>query len=84
MADANVELSDGTTTLEMTAHVTLEALQQALLDADPSYRIYLPEKTDECHENTASKTVVNNRTEIWRDCNMAHRFTTKCDANHTD
>ena len=59
VADANVELSDGTTTLEMTAHVTLEALQQALLDADPSYRIYLPEKTGECHENTASKTVVN-------------------------
>lgn len=59
VADANVELSDGTTTLEMTAHVTLEALQQALLDADPSYRITLTGKTGECHENTASKPVVN-------------------------
>jgi Cu+-exporting ATPase len=59
VADANVELSDGTTTLEMTAHVTLEALQQALLDADPSYRIYVPGKTGGCHENTNSKLMVN-------------------------
>jgi Cu+-exporting ATPase len=55
----NVELSDGTTTLEMTAHVTLEALQQALLDADLSYRIYLPGKAGECHKHKASKPVVN-------------------------
>ena len=59
VADANVELSDGTTTLEMTAHVTLEALQQALLDADPSYRIYVPGKTGGCHEHTTSKLMVN-------------------------
>ena len=59
VTDANVELSDGRTTLKMTAHVTLEALQQALMDADPSYRITLTGKTSECHENTASKPVVN-------------------------
>ena len=59
VVDANVALSDDTVTVEMTAHVTLEALQQALLDADPSYRIYLPAKTGECHESAASKPIVN-------------------------
>ena len=59
VVDANVALSDHTATVKMTAHVTLEALQQALLDANLSYRLYLPGKTGEYHENTASKPVVN-------------------------
>ena len=43
----NVELSDGTTSIEMSSHVSLEDLQQALINADLSYHIDLPGKAPE-------------------------------------
>ncbi len=48
-----VELADGSTRIEMTVHIALEALQQALQDADLSYQIDLPGKADSVHQPTA-------------------------------
>ncbi len=57
VVDANVELSDGTTTVEMTSHVTLEALQKALTDTNPRYRLYLSDKAAEHYETNPSEPV---------------------------
>ena len=54
-----VELSNGTTTIEMSSHISLEELQQALLNADLSYRIDLPGKTPESHHHQVSKPVLH-------------------------
>ncbi|MEH6569864.1 MAG: heavy metal translocating P-type ATPase [Halioglobus sp.] len=55
----NAKLSDGTTTIEMSSHVPLEDLQQALLNANLSYRIDLPGKFTESHQHQASNPVLN-------------------------
>ncbi len=52
---ATVDLSDGSTTLEMSSHVTLEALQQALLNAGLRYQIDLPVKSAGCHTQSVTK-----------------------------
>ena len=55
----SVELSDGTTTIEMSKHISLEDLQQALQDAQLSYSISLPGKVTEPHQQHTAKPVLN-------------------------
>ena len=55
----NVELSDGTTTIEMSSHVSLEELQQALLNADLGYHIDLPGKPNGSHHHQARNPVIH-------------------------
>jgi Cu2+-exporting ATPase len=55
----NVELSDGTTTIEMSSHVSLEELQQALLNADLNYRIDLPGGATERNQHRPPNPVLH-------------------------
>ena len=55
----SVDLSDGATTIEMSAHIALEDLQQALHDAGLSYGIGLPGKPGHVKPPPGPKTVAN-------------------------
>lgn len=54
-----VKLPEGTTTLDTSSPVSLESLQQALLDAELSYKIYLPGTAPACEQHQPPKAVVN-------------------------
>lgn len=53
----DVELSDSTATIEMSAHISQEELQQALLNANLSYRINLLDNATESHQHRAPNSV---------------------------
>lgn len=53
----DVELSDSTATIEMSAHISQEELQQNLLNANLSYRINLLGNATESHQHRAPNSV---------------------------
>ena len=53
----DVELSDSTATIEMSAHISQEELQQTLLNANLSYRINLLGNATESHQHRAPNSV---------------------------
>ena len=59
VTQVNVDLPDGTATIEMGSHVELETLQQSLLDQDLPYHIDLPGKAGACHQHAAPEPVIN-------------------------
>ena len=59
VTQVNVDLPEGSATIEMNSHVALETLQQSLLDQDLPYHIDVPGKGGECHKHAAPKPVIN-------------------------